>query len=128
MEPHTSSAVAVGESLKGAGAVTIAMVIAMTLSTLVVMCARRPKSSREWVIGIISTLVFSVCGGASLVMYFNLQHWAESYFGLMAIAGVMFSCGLPGWALVRILFNTFEEHHESTIGEVVTDVKEHIRA
>ena len=124
MEPTTTGVVSVGESLKGSGIVPIVMVVAMTLSTLVVLCMRRPITSQEWVIGIISTLVSSLCGGAAFIMHMGLQEWADSFIGLMAVGGILFSCGLPGWAFVRLFFNSVEANKGKTIKDVVQDVKE----
>lgn len=109
------------EGIKGT---TLIMVCAMVLSTIVVICARRPQTAQEWVVGIISTLVSSICGGAAFVMHMGLSHWAESFIGIMAVGGIFFSCGLPGWALVRLFFNSVEANRGKTINEVVKDVKE----
>lgn len=93
------------------------------LAAVVVMCAMRPRTSREWTIGIISTVMFSVGGGAAVIQYFSIQHWAYSPFGLVAMLGLVFFCGLPGWAMVRWLFNFIEKRKESDIAEVIRDAK-----
>jgi hypothetical protein len=71
-----------------------------------------------------AVVVSSICGGAITVEYFQLHHWAFSTIGLYAMGGVIFACGLPGWALVRWLFNFIEQRRDETIDEVARDVKE----
>ena len=41
-----------------------------------------------------------------------------------AMGGVIFACGLPGWAIVRWLFNFIDERRDASIDEVAKDVKE----
>jgi hypothetical protein len=93
------------------------------LAAIVVMCAMRPRSSQEWAIGIISTVMASVCGGAAVIQHFNLQAWAFTPFGLVAMLGLAFACGLPGWALVRWLFNYVNKHRDDDIADVARDAK-----
>jgi hypothetical protein len=76
------------------------------------------------VVGLISTVVSSICGGAITVEYFQLHHWAFSTIGLYAMGGVIFACGLPGWAMVRWLFNFIDERRDASIDQVAKDVKE----
>jgi hypothetical protein len=40
------------------------------------------------------------------------------------MGGVIFACGLPGWAIVRWLFNFIDERRDASIDEVAKDVKE----
>jgi len=44
--------------------------------------------------------------------------------GLCAMGGLIFACGLPGWALVRWIFNFIEERRDASIDEVAKDVRE----
>jgi hypothetical protein len=44
--------------------------------------------------------------------------------GLLALGGLIFACGLPGWAIVRWVFNYIEKHRDASIDEVSTDVKD----
>lgn len=94
------------------------------LAAIVVMCMTRPKSNREWVVALISTVMSSIGGGAAVIMQFNLLHWAQSYIGLVAMLGVVFACGLPGWAIVRWLFNYIQKKQGADLGEIYRDVKE----
>lgn len=93
------------------------------LAAVVVMCAMTPRSAKEWVVGIISTVVASIGGGAAVIQHFGLEHWAFTPFGLVAMLALVFSCGLPGWAVVRWLFNYIERRKEADIGDVIRDAK-----
>src|SRR5690606_34596694 len=77
------------------------------LGAIVVMCMTRPRTDSEWTASLISTVMSGICGGAAVIMHFGLLHWADSYVGLVAMGGLIFSCSLPGWAIVRWLFNYF---------------------
>lgn len=96
------------------------------LAALVVMCMTTPRSPREWAVGLISTVMGSVCGGAAVVQHFGLQDWARDYIGMVALIGVVFACGLPGWAVVRWLFNYIAKKQTAGIDDVVDDVKQRL--
>ncbi len=55
-----------------------------------------PRSMHEWAVGLISTVVTGIGGGAIAVQYFRLQEWVDSVTGLVALGGLIFGCGLPG--------------------------------
>lgn len=93
------------------------------LASVVVMCAMTPRSPREWAVGLISTIMFSIGGGAGVIQHYDLQAWAHSPFGLVAMLGLVFACGLPGWAIVRWLFNYIEAKRGATLADVVRDVR-----
>ena len=93
------------------------------LASVVVMCAMTPRSAKEWAVGLISTVVFSIGGGAAVIQHFDLQAWAHSPIGLVAMLGLVFTCGLPGWAIVRWLFNYIEAKRNATLADVVRDVR-----
>lgn len=93
------------------------------LAAVVVMCAMTPRNPKEWAVGLISTVMFSISGGAAVIQKFELQAWAHSPFGLVAMLGLVFACGLPGWALVRWLFTYVEKRKDADLGDVVRDVK-----
>jgi hypothetical protein len=102
----------------GAGA------IGAGLASVVVMCAMTPRSPKEWVIGIISTVVASTGGGAAAIQHFGLQSWSNTYIGLVAMIGLVFACGLPGWAIVRWLFNYIAKRQNADLAEVAREVRE----
>lgn len=93
------------------------------LAAIVVMLWVQPKSPREWAMALISTVVSSVCGGAAVVQYYGLTSWGESYTGLVALAGIIFACGLPGWVIVRAAFAWLEKRKGKDIVELITDAK-----
>ncbi len=94
------------------------------LAEIVVMLMTPPRSKREWAVGLISTVVTGVGGGAMAVEYFKLHEWVQSITGLMALGGLIFGCGLPGWAIVRWVFNFIEKNRDAGIDQIAHDVKE----
>jgi hypothetical protein len=104
----------------GAGA------IGAGLASVVVMCAMTPRSPKEWAVGIISTVVASIGGGAAVIQHFGLQSWASTPIGLVAMLGLVFACGLPGWAIVRWLFNYIAKRQNADLADVVKEAKEMI--
>lgn len=103
--------------LAGAGA------IGAGLAAIVVMCITTPRSPREWAVGLISTVMGSIGGGAAVIQHFELQAWAQTPIGLVAMLGLVFSCGLPGWAVVRWLFNYIVERQGAGIDDIAADVR-----
>lgn len=119
-EPASSAAAGVaGWKLIG-GAAGIGA-IGAGLAAIVVMCITTPRSPQEWAVGLITTVIGSISGGAAVIQYFNLQHWADSLFGLVALLGLVFACGLPAWALVRWLFNYIEKRRGAALDEIAND-------
>lgn len=93
------------------------------LAAVVVMCAMTPRSAKEWATGLISTVVASIAGGAAVIQHFGLEGWVDTPFGLVAMFGLVFACGLPGWAIVRWMFNYIHKHKESDLAQVINDVR-----
>jgi hypothetical protein len=98
-------------------------IIAVTMATTIVMLLTPPRSKREWAVGLISTLMGSICGGAALVKYLGIESWVESTIGLIALGGLIFSCGLPAWAIVRWIFNYIGETRNESLKDVLIDGK-----
>jgi hypothetical protein len=119
-EPTTSSAAGGFAAYK----LAVALGLPAGLAAIVVMLWIQPKSPREWAMALICTFVSSVCGGAAVVQHYSLQAWADSYNGLMALGGVVFACGLPGWVLVRAGFAWLEKRKGKDLGELVRDARE----
>ncbi|MBK7676189.1 hypothetical protein [Accumulibacter sp.] len=94
------------------------------LSTIVVMLMTPPRTQREWVVGLISTVVTGIGGGAITVQYSRLQEWVDSVTGVVGLGGLIFGCGMPGWAIVRWVFNFIEKNRDAGIDEVAKDVKD----
>lgn len=93
------------------------------LAAFVVMAMTKPKSDQEWRVALISTLVGSIGGGAALVRYLGIQHWAQDLFGVVAMLALSFACGLPAWALVRALFLYLEKRRDADLVEIAKEVK-----
>lgn len=74
------------------------------LAAILVMVMTLPKTPREFVVAMVSTVVSSVCGGAFLVRWLNIGHWVQDDVGMIAICGLIFVCGLPAWVIVRAWF------------------------
>ena len=68
--------------------------------------------------------VTGIGGGAIAVQYFRLQEWVDSVTGLVALGGLIFGCGLPGWAIVRWVFNFIDKNRGARIDEIAKEVKE----
>lgn len=97
------------------------------LASLVVMCMLPPRSLREWVVGLVSTVVGSVCGGAAVVQYLDLHAWADTYVGMVALIGLVFACGLPAWMLVRWAFTFMARRADKDLAEVAGEVASVVR-
>lgn len=133
MEIGAAAASAVGvAAAKGAGGAALggAVVGGLTLSALVVMLLKQPRTSREWAVALISTLVCSLALGGWLVIYLGFNTHAASpdpvvaWFGLLEIGGTIFAAGLPGWVLVRIAFNTMTKFQDKSADDVYRGAKE----
>jgi len=122
-EPVTSAA-AGAAGWKAIGGAAGAGAIGAGLAAVVVMCTMTPRSPKEWTVGLISTVVASIGGGAAVIQYFGLQSWVHSPTGLVAMLGLVFACGLPGWALVRWLFNFIERHKDADITDIAREVRD----
>jgi len=102
----------------------------MGLAAFVVMALTRPRTNQEWAIALICTIMGSFGGGAALILYLDLQaHFrttdqVQLVLAIFEMIGVAFACGLPGWVLVRIAFNTMRKYEDKTAGDVVHDIKE----
>ena len=97
------------------------------LATIVVMAMTLPKTVNEFVVAIVCTVVASMCGGSAAVSYFGIAHWVHDDFGVMAIGGLIFTCGLPAWVLVRAWFAYANLRKDKTIIEIIGEIKQAIR-
>lgn len=96
------------------------------LATIVVMAMTPPRTRRELAVALIATVVASLGGGAAVIQHFGLAGWMGSTNGAMALGGVYFSCGLPGWAVVRWLFNFIERRRDKDIAEIAAEVRKEL--
>ncbi|MFW1953315.1 hypothetical protein [Acinetobacter beijerinckii] len=103
------------------------LAVAAFLSYLIVVMTREPRSRKEWVISLVTTLVGSIAGGSLVVQRFGLHEWSSNWFGMCALGGIIFCCGLPFWAIVRWTFNYINTHEGSTIIDVFKEVKKEVK-
>ena len=96
---------------------------AAVLVTIVVMAMTLPKTAREFAVAMICTVVASLGGGAFLIRWFDLQHWANDDVGLVALAAVIFVCGLPAWVLVRGWFVYAELSKHMSLPDMIRELK-----
>ena len=89
-EPTSSGVAGAAAAYKAFGGTAAAAASGATLAAVVVMLMTPPRDKREWTVGLISTVVSSICGGAITIEYFQLHHWAFSTIGLYAMGGVIF--------------------------------------
>lgn len=123
MSEPISGAAAGAAGWKLLGGAAGAGAIGAGLASVVVMCAMTPRSPKEWAVGIISTVMASIGGGAAVIQHYELQSWASTPIGLVAMLGLVFACGLPGWAVVRWLFNYIAKRRDADLGEVADEVR-----
>jgi len=94
------------------------------LAAIVVMAMTLPRTVREFIVAMISTVVSSIAGGAFVVRWFGIGHWVNDDMGMIAIGGIVFVCGLPAWVLVRAGFAWSEAKKDRQLGEIVNAVLE----
>lgn len=101
----------------------IVVALAASLVVAVVLMTRMPRSPQEWAVGLICTVVSSLAGGSFIIVKWGLHEWVTDTWGMIALGGFFFVCGLPGWALVRWIFNFINKQEGKTIIEVLKEVK-----
>lgn len=93
------------------------------LAAIVVMAMTVPRSAREFIVAIISTLMSSIGGGAFLVRWLEIGHWAQDDIGMVAIGGVLFAAGMPGWVVVRAAFAWAEKRRHLELPELIREAR-----
>lgn len=96
---------------------------AATLVTIVVMAMTLPKTAREFVVAMICTVVSSIGGGAFVIRWFDLQHYAHDDIGVIALAAIIFVCGLPAWVVVRGWFVYAELSKNLSLPEMLRELR-----
>lgn len=120
----------VTEPVSATGA-AVAKVIAMilgsaTLAAIVVMVCIPPRTRGEWATALVCTVIASMCGGSAVVMHLGLHQWADDFFGLIALGGLYFCCGLPGWVMVRWGFAWVHNNPNKSPLAIVHEIREAI--
>lgn len=122
MEPVSTSSFGLTALLKFYGA-AIMVTLAVALVAAVVLMTRMPRSPQEWAVGLICTVVSSLAGGSFIIVKFALHSWVTDIWGMITLGGFFFVCGLPGWAIVRWIFNYIDKQEGKTIIEVMKELK-----
>lgn len=103
--------------------------VAAGLATIVVMCMTTPRSMREWAVALISTLVSSLSLGSLVVLWLDVHEEllvpdpTANMLALVAIGGIMFACGLPGWAIVRMAFTAIAKREGRDLVDVIQELR-----
>ena len=84
-EPTSSGVAGAAVAYKAFGGTAAAAASGATLAAVVVMLMTPPRNKREWAVGLISTVVSSIGGGAMTVEHFGMHHWAFSTMRLSAL-------------------------------------------
>ena len=123
MTDPASSGAAGAAAFKAVGGASAVAAGGAGLAAIVVMLMTPPRSPQEWAVGLISTVASSIGGGAAAIEHFGSQHWATSPIGFCAMGGLIFACGLPGWAVVRSVFNFIDQSRVAGIDEVAGSLR-----
>ena len=119
MTDPASSGAAGAAAFKAVGGASAVATDGASLAAIVVMLMTPPRSPREWAVGLISTVVASIGGGgAAAIEHFGLQHWVNAPIGLCGMDGLIFACGLPGWAIVGWVSNFIDRNRDAWIDEI----------
>jgi hypothetical protein len=94
------------------------------LAAILVMVMTLPKTPREFVVAMVSTVVSSVCGGAFLVRWLDIGAWVQDDIGMIAVCGLICVCGLPAWVIVRAWFAWSEARRNIALPELVKEFRE----
>jgi len=119
-EPITTGAgAAIG--WKALGGLAGAAGIGSGVAAYVVMTMTKPKDDREFRVSLACTIAGSIGGGAALIKYLGVERWTGDVLGLMGMGGLMFTCGLPAWLIIRALFHYIEKRKDADITEIIAD-------
>ena len=96
---------------------------------MLVMSMTAPRSSRELIAALISTLTFSLLGGAVAIKQLGLEELVHGdMIDMMSLCALIFACGSPGWVLMRAVFNWTESRKDLEIDDLVKSAKNDIEA
>jgi uncharacterized membrane protein len=113
---------------KALGGLAGAAGIGAGVASYVVMTMTKPKDDQEFRVALACTIAGSLLGGAAAIKYFGIEHWSKDILGLMGQGGVMFTCGLPAWLLIRALFHYIEKRKDADITEIIADGAQVVKA
>ena len=95
------------------------------LAAVVVMAVTPARNTREFVVGMISTLVASLSGGAAAAKYLGITQLVNDPWGLATLGGLFFVCGLPGWLLVRAFFLWADRSKGKDLLQLIASLRRH---
>lgn len=96
---------------------------ATVLVAIVVMAMTLPRTAREFVVAMISTIVASLGGGAFVIRWLEIGHWTNDDIGLVGLGAVVFVCGLPAWVSVRAWFAYTEASKGRSLLDLIREVR-----
>lgn len=105
------------------------LIVGFVFVWLTVVMTRPPRSSREWVVSLLCTLAGSFGVGGFVIAKYNLHVIADTWLGGMGLAGIIFACGLPAWAIVRFVFTEIDmrEQQGQGIVQVIKEIKDEVQ-
>ncbi len=95
-----------------------------TGALVILMTFMQPKTRAELGAALSATAACCLAGGSTIVTYFGLGEWLLQPFGDIALGGVYFAAGVPGWAFMRALFLLLEKIKNTPLDDVVRDAKD----
>lgn len=130
MSEPISGSVAGAAGWKIIGGTAGALGIGAAFASVVVMLMTLPKNGREWAVGLISTVIGSIAGGAYVIIKLDILQAVQTatdlyslFFALCSMLGIAFACGLPAWAVVRWVFAYIEKQRGKDIVEVAKEIR-----
>jgi hypothetical protein len=128
-EPATSAAAGIA-GWKIAASSAGAAGLGGLLAAIVVVCMRLPRTTREWVVALVSTLVCSASLGAVAIIKLGIADTVRTATTetdlMLALAGgigAAFAAGLPGWMLVRAAFLWMDRREGRDLAELASDAR-----
>jgi hypothetical protein len=121
MSEHISGAAATAAGLKTITGLAAGSGIGAGLAAFVVMSMTKPATDKEWRVALACTFAGSIGGGAALIKYLGIEHWAADILGLVGLGGIMFACGLPAWAIVRGFFLFLDKRPNADLLELAQE-------
>lgn len=103
--------------------------VAAGLATIVVMLMTTPRTPKEWAVALISTFVSSISLGSLVVLWLDVHEEllvpdpTANILAMVSIGGIMFACGLPGWAIVRMAFNAIAKREGRDLVDVIKELR-----
>ncbi len=93
------------------------------VASILVMIFTEPKNKKETATALLCTAISCSTVGSGVIKYFGLQAWGDDFYGAMALGGIYFAAGVPGWTLVRWAFNYLEKNKDKGLDEVINDFR-----